>query len=200
MNLRLTGNKSSRVETTGYMLRYVCVFVLCLIAGAVFPMGSGTGGGASGSSGGGTASGGESGTSQIEQGDRATRLYDQGIRAMNSKKFTEAQARFELALMENPSFAEAHNYLGYLLQMEGPQNYLIALEQYNRAIQLKPDLAEAYEYRAVLLLRINRKTAAEKDLRTLETLRPKLATELERIIKSGKAETSDVVKHSGRIR
>jgi len=193
MNLRLTGNKSSRVRTTGYMHRYVSVFVLCVIAGSVFPMGSGTGGG-------GTASGGGSGTSQIEEGDRAMRLYDQGIRAMNSKKFTEAQVRFEQALIENPSFAEAHNYLGYLLQMEGPQNYPIALEQYDRAIRLKPDLAEAYEYRAVLLLRINRKTAAEKDLRTLEALRPKLATELERIIKSGKAETGDVVKHSGQIR
>jgi tetratricopeptide (TPR) repeat protein len=200
MNLRLTGNKFSRVRTIGHMHRYVSVFVLCVIAGSVFPMGSGTGGGTSGSLGGGIASGGGSGTSQIEEGDRAMRLYDQGIRAMNSKRFTEAQVRFEQALIENPSFAEAHNYLGYLLQMQGPQNYPIALEQYDRAIRLKPDLAEAYEYRAVLLLRINRKTAAEKDLRTLEALRPKLATELERIIKSGKAETGDVVKHSGQIR
>jgi hypothetical protein len=43
--------------------------------------------------------------------------------------------------------------------MEGPPNYLMALEHYNRAIQLKPNLAEAYEYRGMLLLKIDRKSA-----------------------------------------
>ena len=123
------------------MNRYVSLFVFCLIAGSVFGMGSG--GGGSGSSGGGTASGGGSNTSQIGEGGRAVRLYDQGVRAMNSKKFAEAQARFAQALTENPRFAEAHNYLGYSLEMEGTQNYPTALEHYNRAIQLKPKLAQA---------------------------------------------------------
>ena len=103
------------------MNRYVSLFVLSMIAGSVFGMGSGTGGGGSGSSGGGTASGGGSNTSQIGEGGRAVRLFDQGVRAMNSKKFAEAQARFAQALTENPRFAEAHNYLGYSLQMEGTQ-------------------------------------------------------------------------------
>ena len=62
----------------------------------------------------------------------------------------------------------------------------MALGHYNRAIELKPNLAEAYEYRGVLLLRMGRKTAAEKDLATLKTLNPKLAAELERVIKTGK--------------
>ena len=128
------------------------------------------------------------------------RLYDQGVRAMNAKKFAEARASFEQVLTENPSFAEAHNYLGYSLQMEGPQNYLKALEQDNRAIQLKKNLAEAYEYRGVLLVRMDRKTAAEKDLAMLITLKPKLAVELERVIKTGKEENGYAVKHSGQIR
>ena len=81
--------------------------------------------------------------------------------------------------------------------MEGTQNYLIALEHYNRAIQLKPNLAQAYEYRGALLLYMNRKAAAEKDLATLRTLNPGLAVELERIMKKPKEASGSVVKHSG---
>jgi tetratricopeptide repeat protein len=191
------GINPSPVGTRRYMNRYVSLFVLCLIAGSVFGMGSGTGGGASGSSGGGTASGGGSNTSQIGEGGRAVRLYDQGVRAINSKKFAEAQARFAQALAENPLFAEAHSYLGYSLQMEGTQNYLMALEHYNRAIQLKPNLAQAYEYRGALLLKMGRKSAAEKDLATLKTLNPRLAVELERVMKKGKESSGSVVKHGG---
>src|SRR5260370_17235159 len=94
---------------------------------------------------------------------------------MNSKKFAEAQARFAQALTENPRFAEAQNYLGYSLQMEGTQNHLMALEHYNRAIQLKPNLAQAYEYRSSLLLNMGRKTSAAQDLATLNTFNPSLA-------------------------
>jgi hypothetical protein len=191
------GINPSPVGTRRYMNRYVSLFVLCLIAGPVFGMGSGTGGGGSGSSGGGTASGGGSNTPQIGEGGRAVRLYDQGVRAMNSKRFAEAQARFAQALTENPRFAEAHNYLGYSLQMEGTQNYLTALQHYNRAIQLKPNLAQADEYRGVLLLNMDRKSAAEKDLATLKTLNPGLAVELERRMKKGKEASGSVVKHGG---
>src|SRR5260370_27303591 len=79
------GINPSPIGTRRYMNRYVSLFVLSLIAGSVFGMGSGTGGGGSGSSG--TASGGGSNTSQIGEGGRVVRLYDQGVRAMNSKKF-----------------------------------------------------------------------------------------------------------------
>jgi tetratricopeptide (TPR) repeat protein len=182
------GINPSPVRTRRYMKRYVSLFVLCLIVGPAFGMGSGSSGG---------GSGGGSTTSQTGEGGRVGRLYDQGVRAMNSKKFAEAQARFEQAVTENPRFAEAHNYLGYSLQMEGTQNYLIALEHYNRAIQLKPNLAQAYEYRGALLLYMNRKAAAEKDLATLRTLNPGLAVELERIMKKPKEASGSVVKHSG---
>jgi tetratricopeptide (TPR) repeat protein len=113
---------------------------------------------------------------------------------MNSEKLAEAQALFAHALTETPRFAEAHNYLGYSLQMQGSQNYLTALEHYNRAIQLKPNLAEAYEYRGVLLLKMGRKSAAGKDLATLKTLNPELAVALERAMKRGKEASGSEVK------
>jgi len=119
---------------------------------------------------------------------------------MNSKKFAEAEARFAQAVRNNPRFAEAHNYLGYSLVMEGPPNYLMALKHYNRAIQLKPNLAEAYEYRGMLLLKIDRKSAAEKDLATLRTLNPGLAIELERVMKKGKEASGSVAKQGDQTR
>ena len=166
-------------------------------------MGSGGGSGTGTGTGSGTAGGGSTGgpdSNTVQKGIRpAIILYSQGIGLMHAKKFAEAQAKFEQAITENPNFAESHNYLGYSLQMEGPQHYSVALEHYNKAIQLKPNLAEAYEYRGVLLLRMGRKTAAEKDLATLKTLRPKLATELERVIKAGRNENKSAMKQSGTL-
>jgi tetratricopeptide (TPR) repeat protein len=107
---------------------------------------------------------------------------------MHAKKFAEAQVKFEQALSENSNFAEAHNNLGYSLRKQGPQNYSKALEHYNKAIQLKPNLAEAYEYRGVLFLKMGRRADAEKDLATLRALNPKLATELEQVIQTGNEE------------
>ena len=138
--------------------------------------------------------------SQIEERSQAVRLYEQGVKAMNSKRFAEAEAWFSQALRNNPRFAEAHNYLGYLLVMQGPANYLMALEHYNRAIRLKSNLAEAYEYRGMLFLKMDRKSAAEKDLATLRELNPGLAVDLERVMKEGKEASGSIVKQGGRTR
>src|SRR5258708_39398403 len=145
------------------MKPYISLFVLCLIIRSGFGMG----GPGSGSSGGGNSSGGCSNMLQIEERSQAVRLYDQGVKAMNSKRFAEAEARFAQALRNSPRFAEAHTYLGYSLVMEWPPKYLIALEHYNRAIHLEPNLADAYDHRGMLLLNMDRKVTAEKDLATL---------------------------------
>src|ERR1700724_303111 len=117
----------------------------------------------------GSAAGG--GALKKEQGAQPVQVYNQGIQLMHAKKF-----------------AEPHNNLAFSLRKQGPQNYAQALEHYNKAIQLKPNLAEAYEYRGVLFLKLGRKVDAEKDLATLKTLHPKLATELEHVIQTGNEE------------
>jgi Flp pilus assembly protein TadD len=155
------------------MKRYFSLFTIYIIAtSAAFGAGSRPGGAAL----------------KTEQGDRPVQVYNQGIQLMHAKKFAEAQVKFEQALTEIPNFAEAHNNLGYSLRKQGPQNYSSALEHYNKAIQLNPTLAEAYEYRGVLFLKMGRKADAEKDLATLKTLKPKLATELEQVIQTGNEE------------
>jgi tetratricopeptide (TPR) repeat protein len=155
------------------MNRYLSLFTIYIIAtGSAFGAGSRAGGGAL----------------KKEQGAQPVQIYNQGIQLMHAKKFAEAQVKFQQALSENPNFAEAHNNLAYSLRKQGPQNYAKALEHYDKAIQLKPDLAEAYEYRGVLFLKLGRKVDAEKDLATLKTLNPKLATELEHVIQTGNEE------------
>ena len=152
------------------MKRYLSLFTIYIIAtSAAFGAGSAAGGGAL----------------KKEQGAQPVQVYNQGIQLMHAKKFAEAQVKFQQALSENPNFAEAHNNLAFSLRKQGPQNYAQALEHYNKAIQLKPNLAEAYEYRGVLFLKLGRKVDAEKDLATLKTLNPKLATELEHVIQTG---------------
>jgi tetratricopeptide (TPR) repeat protein len=85
-------------------------------------------------------------------------------------------------------FAEAHSNLGFTLRQQGPQNYTNALEHYNRAIQLKPNMAETYEYRGVLFAKMGKKADAERDLAALKKLNPKLAGELAEFLKTGEEE------------
>ena len=151
---------------------FMLLTIHIIVAGTALGAGSATGGA----------------TLKNEQGAQPVQFYNQGVQLMHAKKFAEAQVRFEQALSQNPNFAEAHNNLGYSLRKQGPQNYSKALEHYNKAIQLKPDLAEAYEYRGVLFLKMGRKADAEKDVATLKALKPKLASELEEVIQTGKEE------------
>src|SRR5258708_121319 len=155
------------------MKRYLSLFTIYTIPPtAGFSPGSAAGGGAL----------------KREQGAQPVQVYNQGIQLMHAKKFAEAQVKFQQALSENPDFAEAHNNLAYSLRKQGPQNYAKALEHYDKAIQLRPNLAEAYEYRGVLFLKLGRKVDTEKDFATLKSLNPKLATELEHVIQTGNEE------------
>ena len=120
-------------------LSVVCVFFM----GTVAAMGSGSGGSGGGST--------ESNPLRQEVGSSAFKVYNQGVDLMHAEKFAAAQAKFEQAIRDNPNFAEAHNNLGFTLRQQGPQNYSIALEHYSKAIQLKPSMAETYEYRGCSL-------------------------------------------------
>ena len=159
------------------------VGIVCI--GTVAAMGSGSGGGGEG------GSSVESKPLQIEVGNSAFKVYNQGVDLMRAKKYAAAQIKFEQAIRENPNFAEAHNNLGFTLRQQGPENYSKSLEHYNKAIQLKPKMAETYEYRGVLLAKMGKRGDAEKDLATLKKLNPKLAGELEEFLKTGKEEDEE---------
>lgn len=85
-----------------------------------------------------------------------------------------------LALDER--LAEAHNNLAFALRMKGRHNFAPSLEHYNRAIELKPDLAQAYMHRGVLFMQQGDKVRAHQDLKRLRRLDARLAAELERVV------------------
>ena len=118
----------------------------------------------------------------------AVAVYNQGVELMQEKKFAQAQKKFEQAVKLDPSFAEACNNLAFTLRKQGAGNYQKSLTLYNKAIELKPKLAEAYMYRGVLYTQMDRKADAQADLATLKKLNSHLAKELEEFFKTGKEE------------
>jgi tetratricopeptide (TPR) repeat protein len=114
--------------------------------------------------------------------------YNQGVELMREKKFAHAQSKFEQAIKLDPDFAEAYNNLAFTLRKQGSANYKKSLDYYNKAIQLKPKLAEAYMYRGVLYMQMGRKADAQADLALLKKLDGGLADELEEYMETGKEE------------
>jgi tetratricopeptide (TPR) repeat protein len=112
----------------------------------------------------------------------AVRSYNDGVALLVARQFRPAQEKFEAALALDVTLAEAHNNLAYALRMQGRQNFAASLEHYNRAIELKPTLAQAYMYRGVLFVQQGDMARARQDQARLRELDPKLAAELERTI------------------
>jgi tetratricopeptide (TPR) repeat protein len=117
-----------------------------------------------------------------ETGSRASavRLYNDGVALLVSRQFREAQQKFEAALALDDHLAEAHNNLAFALRMQGRHNFAASLAHYNRAIALKPTLAQAYMYRGVLFVQQGDMASARQDLERLTRLDPKLAADLQR--------------------
>ena len=111
--------------------------------------------------------------------------YNDGVKLMKQAKYDRAEKKFAAALKKNPEMAEAHNNLGYSLRKQGTKNQKEALNYYNQAIELKPDLAEAYMYRGVLYMLMGQEGKALEDHRQLTGLDRKLADQLQAAIASG---------------
>jgi tetratricopeptide (TPR) repeat protein len=122
--------------------------------------------------------------------ERAVKAYNEGVKLMRDKHYAAAQEQFEQALALNEALAEAHNNLAFSLRMQGTHNFDRALKHYNRALELKPDLARAYMYRGVLFTQLGDLTRARADHAQLLTLNQELAAKLERII-AGAGERDD---------
>jgi len=114
--------------------------------------------------------------------ENAVTSYNDGVALLLDGKYAAAQAKFEAALAEDEKLAEAHNNLAFSLRMQGSRNFDRALLHYNRALELKPDLAQAYMYRGVLFTQMGDTARARADHERLLKLDPRLATELEAVI------------------
>ena len=114
--------------------------------------------------------------------EQAIRLYNEGVALLREKHYAAAQEKFEQALDLDETLAEAHNNLAFSLRQQGTPNFARSLQHYNRALELKPDLARAYMYRGVLFTHMGDLARARADHAQLLTLNPDLAARLERII------------------
>jgi tetratricopeptide (TPR) repeat protein len=114
--------------------------------------------------------------------ERAVIAYNAGVKLLLDKKYADAQTKFEEALAADEQLAEAHNNLAFSLRMQSPANRALALKHYERALELKPDLAQAYMYRGVLFTQMGDLDRARADHARLLKLDRALATKLERVI------------------
>ena len=115
-------------------------------------------------------------------GERAVRAYNEGVALMRDKHYAAAQEKFEQALALDERLAEAHNNLAFSLRLQGMHNFERSLKHYNRALELKPDLARAYMYRGVLYTQMGDLARAQADHAQLLALDQELAAKLARII------------------
>jgi tetratricopeptide (TPR) repeat protein len=119
----------------------------------------------------------------------AVKFYNDGVLLLLSRNFLAAQRLFEQALMTDETLAEAHNNLAYCLRMQGTHNHDRSLQHYNRAIELKPALAQAYMYRGVLFSQMGDLIRARSDHARLLSLDAAMAAQLERVITSPTGDT-----------
>jgi tetratricopeptide (TPR) repeat protein len=125
--------------------------------------------------------------------ERAVAAYNDGVKLLLDKKYGDAQRKFEEALASDERLAEAHNNLAFSLRMQSAANRDRALKHYDRALQLKPTLAQAYMYRGVLFAQMGDLDRARADHAKLLQLDRSLATKLERVIAGGGRDEGDGV-------
>ena len=112
--------------------------------------------------------------------------YNKGVKLVLEKKFSSAEKWFRKSLASRERFAEAQNNLAYVLRKQGPDHFEESLRHYNRAIELKPDLAQPYMYRGVLYVKMGKTDLAWRDHTKLKTLNAALAVELRYVIENGR--------------
>ena len=117
--------------------------------------------------------------------------FEMGAEQMKSGDFEAAVASFKKAVALDEGYAEAHNNLAYSLRKAGEAHHDDALKHYNKAIELKPELAQAYHYRGILHVLAGDEAAAKADHDSLLKLDRELADELMKVIASGEEPEGD---------
>jgi tetratricopeptide (TPR) repeat protein len=123
--------------------------------------------------------------------ERAVTAYNDGVKLMVEKRYAAAQRKFEEALAADERLAEAHNNLAFSLRMQGAENLERAMKHYDRALELKPNLAQAYMYRGMLFAQLGDLERARADHARLLALAPGLAAKLEAAIAGRSASEGD---------
>ena len=135
-----------------------------------------------------TGGGGGGGGSPSRRDAIEVTFFNDGTVMLFKKQWAAAQQQLEAALAINEKMAEAHNNLAYVLRKQGKDRYDASLQHYNRAIELKPKMAEAYMYRGALYALSGKADLAQADYDTLVKMKSKLAPHLKKVIDTGTEE------------
>ena len=141
-----------------------------------------------GRGGGGRSMGGYSGSnssgdySAYEKSQEIQGLYQKGVEAGNDGDYAKALNFFQEALKLDSNNADVLNMLAHAQRMTGHLDE--ALENYKKALQLKPDFAEAREYLGEAYLQ-----AAVREMDTLKGYGDKGQEQLKDLQDAFKAET-----------
>jgi len=111
--------------------------------------------------------------------DHAGLLVNMGTIHLNQGDIASANRFYEQALDSDPDYALAESNIGSILfirfiQEEDPSHRDQALIRFNRALELDPGLAEAYNGRASVYFALNRLQDAVRDYERAITLKPDL--------------------------
>lgn len=87
---------------------------------------------------------GSMGSQDVAEPTTAAGWYDQGVKAVDAKNFSQAVADFTQALKLKENFPEAYNMLGFSYRKLG--QLANAFKNYEKALKLKPLFPEAREY------------------------------------------------------
>jgi len=110
--------------------------------------------------------------------------FESGTEHLLNMNLRRAERDLRTALRHKEDFAEAHNNLAFVLRKQGPRHFDDAYRHYQRAIELKPDLAEAHMYLGVLYVQKEDLDAARKTHARLKKLDASLADELAWVIEN----------------
>ncbi len=106
--------------------------------------------------------------------------YAQGRAQVNSGNWSRAAALFRKAVEQDGKNYKALNMLGYSLRQSG--RHLEAIQAYGRALSIKPDYAQALEYRGKAHVGAGNRRAALADYERLVRLGSPLAEDLKEAI------------------
>lgn len=89
--------------------------------------------------------------------------YNRGNAELNAHKWKEAITDYQRSITLNPSIAQTHKNIA--VAYFGLQNYREAIKEFDYAIELKSDYAEAYFGKAITLKRLKKDSEAQVNIR-----------------------------------
>lgn len=110
--------------------------------------------------------------------------YQRGVRARVMKDWAAAEAAFRQAIVQQPTFADAWNELGYALRHQ--RRYGESVDAYHEALRLRPQFPEALEYLGEAYVEMGRLDDARRVLGRLRALDIERAQELAEVIEKAR--------------